>query len=128
MTTASAAPAAPAAPAPAPGECPFCDILNGSAPGKVIARDEERGFALIESIHPESVVHWLAVPVEHVPSTEVMEQAEGSRFLQLFEFAITQVKAQREEIPQLYQGFTIKIHFGSYESVPHAKLHVLATE
>lgn len=114
--------------APAPGECPFCDILNGAAPGKVIARDEERGFALIESIHPESVVHWLAVPVEHVASTEVLEQAEGHRFLDLFEFAVAAAKAQREEIPQLYQGFTIKIHFGSYETVGHAKLHVLATE
>jgi histidine triad (HIT) family protein len=111
-----------------PGECPFCDILNGDAPGKIIARDEGRGFALIESIHPESVVHWLAIPTEHVPCTEVLEQGDGQRFLELFEFAVKQVREQREEIPQLYQGFTIKIHFGSYESVPHAKLHVLGTE
>ena len=119
-------PSAPAA--PAPGECPFFDILNGHAPGNIIARDEKRGFALIQSIHPESVVHWLAIPLEHVPGTEVLEQDDGRRFLELFEFAFKQVKELREEIPQLYQGFTIKIHFGSYESVPHAKLHVLGTE
>lgn len=119
-------PSAPAA--PVPGECPFCDILNGDAPGKIIARDEGRGFALIESIHPESVVHWLAVPLEHVASTEALEQAEGHRFLDLLEFAVSAAKEQREVIPQLYQGFTIKIHFGSYETVEHAKLHVLGTE
>lgn len=118
----------PAGPAPAPGECPFCDILNGHAPGRIITRDHDRGLALIESIHPESVVHWLAIPVEHVPCTEVLEQSDGSRFLELFDFAVQEVKARREEIPLLYQGFTIKMHFGSYESVPHAKLHVLGTE
>lgn len=108
--------------------CPFCDILSGVAPGEVIARDEKQGFALIQSIHPESVVHWLAIPTEHVVSTEAMEQSEAHRFLQLFEFAVNEAKARREEIPALYKGFTIKMHFGSYESVPHAKLHVLAAE
>jgi histidine triad (HIT) family protein len=108
--------------------CPFCAILNGSASGTVIARDEEKGFALIQSIHPESVIHWLAVPVEHVESTEAMEHTQGDRFLQLIEFAIDQAKLRREELPQLYRGFTLKMHFGSYETVPHAKLHLVATE
>lgn len=108
--------------------CPFCDILNGAAPGDVIARDEKNGFALIQSIHPESVVHWLAIPTEHVESTEALEAAEGRKFLELFEFAVREAKARRDDIPQLYKGFTIKMHFGSFESVPHAKLHVLAAE
>jgi diadenosine tetraphosphate (Ap4A) HIT family hydrolase len=109
-------------------DCPFCEILRGDAPGDVIARDDERGFALIRSIHPESVIHWLAVPVEHIESTEVMENNDGKRFLELFEFAVAQAKANREERPELYRGFSIKMHFGSFETVPHAKLHVLAAE
>ena len=55
-------------------ECPFCSILRGEAPGTIIARDDEKGFALIRSIHPESIVHWLAIPTSHIDSTEVMEQ------------------------------------------------------
>jgi histidine triad (HIT) family protein len=109
-------------------DCPFCEILRGEAPGDVIARDDEKGFALIRSIHPESVIHWLAVPIEHIESTEVMESGDGKRFLDLFEFAVTQAKAHREERPELYRGFSIKMHFGSFETVPHAKLHVLAAE
>lgn len=117
------------APSPAAdADCPFCAILAGSGPGTVIARDDERGFALIQSIHPESSVHWLAVPLEHVPGTETLEQESGKRFLELIEFAISQVRAHRDDIPQLYRGFTIKMHFGSYETVEHAKLHVLAAE
>ena len=109
-------------------DCPFCDILNGDAPGTVIARDDTKGFALIKSIHPESVVHWLAIPTEHVGSTEDYEHKEGKRFLELFEFAIAQAKAMREDEPLLYKGFTVKMHFGSFETIHHAKLHVLATE
>lgn len=111
-----------------PGACPFCAILDGAASGDIIARDDARGFALIRSIHPESAIHWLAVPIQHVESTEVMELQEGKRFLDLFEFAVTQAKAHREERPELYRGFTIKMHFGSFETVPHAKLHILAAE
>ncbi|MGL4649173.1 MAG: hypothetical protein ACRC1H_07180 [Caldilineaceae bacterium] len=83
---------------------------------------------MIQSLHPESSIHWLAVPIEHVPGTETLELANGSRFLELMNFAVTEVRARRDEIPQLYRGFTIKMHFGSYETVEHAKLHVLAAE
>ncbi len=109
-------------------ECPFCAILNGQMPGTIIARDDEKGMALIRSIHPESVVHWLAVPIEHVSSTESLEHENGRRFLDLIDFAVAQVRAHREEMPLLYKGFSIKMHFGSYESIPHAKLHVLGAE
>jgi histidine triad (HIT) family protein len=108
--------------------CPFCSILRGEAPGTIIARDDEKGFALIRSIHPESIVHWLAIPTNHVDSTEVMEQKEGGRLLELLEFAIREVRSRVETVPQFNRGFTVKMHFGSYESIPHAKLHVLAAE
>ncbi len=108
--------------------CPFCSILSGEAPGTIIARDNEKGFALIRSIHPESVVHWLAIPVQHVDSTEVMEREDGRGLLDLLEFAIAEVRSRVDEMPQFTAGFTVKMHFGSYESIPHAKLHVLAAE
>ena len=110
--------------------CPFCGILRGEEPGTIIARDDDKRFAIIKSIHPESVVHWLAVPFEHEASTEVFEAANGRRFVELFEWAMEQAKAPvaLEQEPRLIQGFTLKTHFGSFESVPHPKIHILAVE
>lgn len=110
--------------------CPFCAILSGEEPGTIIARDDDRRFAIIKSIHPESVVHWLAVPFEHEASTEAFEGVNGRRFIELFEWAVEQAKAPAalEQEPRLIQGFTLKTHFGSFESVPHPKIHILAVE
>lgn len=107
---------------------PLTEILNGDAPGNIIARDPVKRFAIIESIEPEAAVHWLAIPYEPYGSIEQMEKADPARFLQLVEFAISETKARCEEYPTLDKGFTVKIHFGDFESVPHAKLHILCTE
>lgn len=108
--------------------CPFCAILNGEEPGNFIARDEENQFALLESIHPEGTVHWMALPFEHIESTEALQKADPERFIDLVKFAIKETKAHRGDYPYLTQGYTIKMHFGSYETIPHAKLHVLSVE
>ena len=109
---------------------PFCAILRGEEPGTIVARDDDRRFAIIKSIHPESVVHWLAVPFEHEESTEAFESANGDRFVELFEWAMQQARtpAAIEKEPRLMQGFTLKTHFGAFESIPHPKIHILAVE
>lgn len=110
------------------GTSPFVAILKGEEPGTIIARDDERRFALIQSLHPEGAIHWLAIPFEEVASIEVLEQSDRERFLDLVDFAITQAKAQIEEYPELQNGFTIKFHVGAYETIPHAKLHIVSVE
>lgn len=107
---------------------PFAAILRGEEPGTVIARDDARRFAIITSLEPEAAVHWLAVPFEGGQSTEAMEQNDRERFLQLLEYAITEAKARTSEYPDLEKGFTIKFHLGGYETIPHAKLHILSVE
>ena len=92
------------------------------------ARDDDKGFILIKSIHPEATVHLLAIPTRHVGSTEALEAENREMFLQLVDYAISQGHALVDEFPKLQQGFTLKMHFGSYESVPHAKLHILGME
>ena len=109
-------------------QCPFCGILKGEEPGTIIARDDSKGFAIIKSIHPESVVHWLAVPFEHVDSTEEFEQQDEKRFVDLFEWAVVQAKKASAKEPHLVKGFTLKTHFGSFETIGHAKIHILAAE
>ncbi|MFN8495868.1 MAG: hypothetical protein U0350_50210 [Caldilineaceae bacterium] len=108
--------------------CPFCAILKGDEPGKIIARDDERKFALIQSIHPGSVIHWLALPYEHTDSTEELERTDRERFLNLIEFAIRETRRAAAEHPELVRGFTMKLHFGSFETLQHAKVHIVAVE
>jgi histidine triad (HIT) family protein len=109
-------------------DCIFCGILNGQEPGNVIHRDDVREFALIENIHPEGAIHWLAVPFEHFDSVETLSQTNRERLLQLVDFAMTQTKAQTTDFPELVNGFTIKLHCGPFGTLSHAKLHILSTE
>jgi len=107
---------------------PFTGIINGDLPGKIVCQDDNLQFALIEAIEPEAAVHWLAVPYEHGFGTEEMEQRHQQRFLELVDFAITKTRALTEDYPVLENGFSVKFHVGSFETVPHAKLHILSTE
>ena len=107
---------------------PFAAVLRGDAPGTIIARDEEKQFAIIASLEPEAAVHWLAMPFESGQSTEALEHSDRERFLQLVDYAINETKARVGEHPELSVGFTIKFHLGGYETIPHAKLHILSIE
>ena len=109
-------------------DSPFAAILRGDEPGTVIARDEQQRFAILASLEPEAAVHWLAVPFEAGQTTEELEHNDQARFLQLVDFAITETKARVDEHPELSAGFTIKFHLGAYETIPHAKLHILSAE
>ena len=109
-------------------ESPFTAVLNGDMPGTIIARDDAQRFALIASLEPEAAVHWLAIPYESGYSTEEMKHEQGDRFLALLEYALPETKSRVEENPELANGFTIKFHCGAYETVPHAKFHILSIE
>lgn len=109
-------------------EDPFGDIIRGKQPGKIIHQDDKRKFALIENIHPEAAVHWLAVTYEESGSTEALQQNNQTRFLDLISYAIETTKAQAEAHPILQNGFSIKFHCGAFETIPRAKLHILSAE
>ncbi len=106
----------------------FSQILAGMEPGKIVARNDEKRFAIIQNIHPEGAIHWMAVPFEYYETTEAMIQADPTRFAELVQFAIAEAHAHEEEYPQLGYGFTVKFHFGAYETVTHAKVHLLSVE
>ena len=109
-------------------DCQFCAIIQGEAEGTIIARDEENQFAIIADAHPEAAVHWLAMPFTHIESTADFEHNNQEQFYDLIEFAIDQTKKHIPDVPLLQSGFTIKLHFGGFETIPHAKLHILSTE
>ena len=107
--------------------CPFCAIINGEEAGRVISEDNEE-FLLIQDAHPEGAIHWLASPRTHIESIEEMEEKHSAKFIRLVQFAVEQTKNQVGAYPLLENGFTIKFHFGPFESIAHAKLHILSTE
>ncbi|MCP5095164.1 MAG: hypothetical protein GY943_06400 [Chloroflexi bacterium] len=107
---------------------PFVGILNGEEPGAVIVKDVIKRFAIIKSLHPEAAVHWIAIPYEPIPSIEALEHDDPQRFSELVDFAVTEAKSRVKDYPELAQGFTIKFHFGTFETIPHAKLHILSCE
>ena len=109
-------------------DCPFCAILAGQAPGRIIARDDNKEIALIQSLHPEAAIHWLAIPYEHIPSLEALENWAPERLLDLLTVATAYAQTKHEEYPELQRGFTLKLHYGAYETVPHAKLHLVSAE
>ncbi|MCA9959215.1 MAG: hypothetical protein R3E31_15565 [Chloroflexota bacterium] len=109
-------------------ESPFVSVLNGTAPGTIIVRDDTAKFAIIESVQPEAAIHWLAIPFEPIPSIEELETHNRARFLDLLNFAINQTKALTDKYENLGNGFTIKFHLGAFETIPHAKLHILSCE
>ncbi len=106
----------------------FAQILAGKEEGTIIARDDKKGLALIECLEPEAAVHWLAVPFEYGFNTEEMLYEHADRFYALMEYAVSQTKALITEYPILGNGFTVKWHVGAFETIPHAKLHVLSAE
>ncbi|MEZ4516436.1 MAG: hypothetical protein R3C44_06230 [Chloroflexota bacterium] len=107
---------------------PFTAILQGKEPGTIIAQDDDQRFAIITSLEPEAAVHWLALPYEAGQSTEEFQANDQERFLRLVDWTISQVQSLAPEYSDLTNGFTIKMHFGAYETIPHAKLHVLSVE
>jgi diadenosine tetraphosphate (Ap4A) HIT family hydrolase len=109
-------------------ESPFVAILSGEEPGVVIAQDDIKRFAIVASLEPEAAVHWLAIPFESGESTERMAHNNRERFLKLIDYAIAETKARGDDYPELANGFTIKFHLGAYETIPHAKLHILSIE
>lgn len=106
----------------------FSAIINGEEPGTIIYKDDERQIAIIESIEPEAAIHWLVVPFERGIGTEELEREDKDRFLDLVNFAITQTKVLASDYPLLENGFSIKFHVGSFETIAHPKLHILSSE
>ncbi|MEZ4594719.1 MAG: hypothetical protein R3D55_26775 [Chloroflexota bacterium] len=109
-------------------DCLFCAILQGEEPAKIVHKDEATRMAIIESLHPEGAIHWLALPFEHVASVEALAQQNAARFQELMSFALAAARQQAEVYPELQKGFTLKLHVGPFETIPHAKVHVLSVE
>ena len=69
------------------------------------------GFAIIQNIHPEGAIHWMAVSVEYIDRSD--DSGESGTFAELVQFAIAEAHAH-EKVSQLGYGFWSRFHFGAY--------------
>lgn len=59
--------------------CPFCDILDGKAPGRVVQDSPSGNFFVLEPIGPHVPGHLLVIPKEHVEAPSDLRMASAMR-------------------------------------------------
>ena len=67
-------------------------------------------------------------PDDKVLTATELQQSITEKAQELVDFAIREARRHGADYPRLESGFTLKMHFGAFETIPHAKLHVLAVE
>jgi histidine triad (HIT) family protein len=104
-----------------PADCIFCRIIDGTAPGEIIYRDD-RSVAF-RDIRPAAPVHILVVPKKHIVSVNDLDPRDESLVGHLFTVA-RQVAAE-QGIDQTGYRSIINTGPDSGQAVFHLHLHVM---
>jgi histidine triad (HIT) family protein len=101
-------------------DCLFCKIVEGTIPSKSVHRDE-RTYAFAD-INPQAPVHFLVVPVEHIPS---VAHAGGEHTEVLGHLLLAAAEIARSK--GLENGYRLVINSGrdAGQTVDHLHVHVL---
>ncbi len=101
-------------------DCLFCKIVEGTIPSKAVHRDE-RTYAFAD-INPQAPVHFLVVPVEHIPS---VAHAGGEHTEVLGHLLLAAADIARSK--GLENGYRLVINSGrdAGQTVDHLHVHVL---
>ena len=107
------------------GDCLFCKIVSGSIPSNRLYEDSE--FICIRDIRPQSKIHLLVLPKEHVVSLDNAFPAEGPSKAALVGRLMevgTKIARQNGLLPA---GFRAVINTGldGGQTVFHLHLHLL---
>jgi len=108
---------------PKPGGCVFCEALAGQdGPGNLIVHRAERGFVILNAF-PYTSGHLMALPYEHLPSLEALDQPTRGELIELTTEA-TRV------LGRVYrpQGFNVGINLGAAAGAgleQHIHIHVV---
>jgi histidine triad (HIT) family protein len=101
-------------------DCLFCKIAAGIIPSKAVYQDEQcYAFA---DVNPQSPVHFLVIPQEHIASTAHTSPAHAPLLGHLL---VTAAQIAREK--GLAKGYRIVINTGADggQTVDHLHVHVL---
>lgn len=99
--------------------CTFCDIVAGRSPARVEHATER--VLVFHDIHPQSRVHLLIVPREHIPTVLDLGPQDGALLVEMV--AVARALVERLGIGGAYR---LVFHGGRFQLVPHVHWHLLA--
>lgn len=102
--------------------CPFCAILSGEAPARIVLRDDL--VTAFHDIHPIARTHILIVPNRHIASVNELE--EGDKDLIGHMVLVAKKIAAQEGVAE--DGYRLIMNTGVHagQTVPHLHLHLIA--
>lgn len=102
-------------------DCIFCKVIAGEIPGKIIYRDKD--VIAFYDISPKAPVHFLVVPVKHLPS---LREAKNEDNILLGKLLLTAAKIA-EDLKIAGSGYKVVMNNGkdAGQLVFHLHLHVL---
>jgi histidine triad (HIT) family protein len=102
-------------------DCPFCDILDGSAEATMVYRDDQVSAFL--DIQPVNPGHLIVVPNRHATYLADLDPEAGA---QIFRVAQKLAQAIREsELPCEGINFYLSDGTAAHQEVYHVHLHVI---
>ena len=99
----------------------FCKIANGEIPSDIIYQDDK--VIAFNDIDPQSPVHFLVIPKEHIPSIRYIDEENVS----LISHVILVINKIAKEKGLEKNGYRIVNNCGEYggQTVEHLHFHVL---
>lgn len=102
-------------------DCIFCKIAKGEIPSDIIYQDDK--VIAFNDIDPQSPVHFLVIPKEHIPSIQYINEENVSLINHII-LVINEI-AKKKGLDK--DGFRIVNNCGEYggQTVGHLHFHVL---
>ncbi|MBI2846257.1 MAG: histidine triad nucleotide-binding protein [Chloroflexi bacterium] len=102
-------------------DCIFCKIANGEVPGEFLYRDA-KVFA-VKDINPQAPIHYLVMPIEHIPSVADLAPERLPIVAELMRVA--NHLAEKEGISKRGYRLVINCRREGGQAVPHLHMHLL---
>ena len=102
-------------------KCPFCKIISGELPGRVVFQDDE--ITAFHDIHPVAPIHILIVPNKHIESINNISSRDEGLVGRLF--TVARELAVKESITN--SGYRLIINTGrdANQTIFHLHLHLI---
>lgn len=101
--------------------CIFCQIANKKMPSDILYEDDK--VVAFNDVNPQSPIHFLVIPKEHIPSANNIDEGNASLISHIFLVINKLVKEKGLE-----EGYRIVNNCGKLggQTVNHIHFHVLS--
>lgn len=102
--------------------CIFCQIVAKKLPAKIVSETDH--LLAFPTITPETDVHFLIIPKEHINGVQDLTENHGPLLAEIYQMANELVKEYNLE-DDLYR---IRVNGGKAQHVKHIHFHLLGGE